>query len=160
MNGQASENVLTEKEIGVQIEEAGRKAGVGFLDIDFLLILFFAIFIDIIDLLLALFVFLDLFTISWAISAAIDVVIFAIIGGWIYWRTGKIAKSKRKKIESLKKTIAKRGAQLEKQLAKGIKSPFRRMLARAGLGFLGEIAWLVGIIPFWTITVLLTLKEK
>jgi len=49
---------------------------------------------------------------------------------------------------------------LKKQLAKGMKGPLRRTLVRAGIALLGELAPFVGIVPFWSISVILTLKEK
>lgn len=157
---EVAEEVLSGQEIIESINEAGEKQKISPFDPDFILILLFAIFVDIIDAILALFVFLDLFTISWGVSIIIDLFIFVIIGNWIYWRVGRIIKSKREQQETLKKAIAKRGESLEKQLARGIKSPFRRTLTRGGLAFLGEIAWLIGLIPFWTISVVLTLREK
>ena len=44
--------------------------------------------------------------------------------------------------------------------AKAARKPLTRTLVRAGLAFLGEIAFIVGLMPFWTIMVLLSLREK
>lgn len=152
------EVVLSDEQISDKIEGAGAQKRVNPLDPDFLLISFFAITVDSLDLILdPLIVLLGA---PKLIGAGLDVFTFVIIGGWIYWRVGKIAKSKEARQKALQKTIAKKGATLKKQLAKGIKSPLKKTLTRAGIAVIGEIAPFIGLIPFWTISVILTLREK
>ena len=152
------EVVLSNEEIARQIAAAGEKQRVSPLDPDFLIfILPFALVMDLTDIVLELTSFLVLPKI---IGVGMDIITFAVIGGWIFWRVGRIVKSKKEQQKALEKAIAKRGTAFEKQLAKGLKSPLRRAGLRAGIAVLGEIALFVGLLPFWTISVVLTLREK
>ena len=154
------EKILSNKEIITQVEGAGTSQRVSPLAPDFILILFFAIFVDSIDILLLVLKIFTAFTIGQGVSMAMDVTIFVIIGGWIFWRVGRISKSKRARQQALAKTIKKKQADLTKQLAKGIKSPAKKMFTRGGIALLGEFIPLIGLVPFWTIAVVLTLREK
>jgi len=151
---------LSEKEISQNVAAAGAKERVGLLDPDFLLILTFAIIVDGIDVIIILLALLDAYTITGVISTVFDLFNLVIIGSWMYIRTNRIAESKNKQVATLRKTAGKRIAGMQKQLARGIKSPTRRVLTRAGITFLGEFIVFVGLIPFWTIAVILTLREK
>ena len=141
------------------IEDAGEKARVSPLDPNFLIFaLPFALLVDAIDIILEL---TSILIIPKLIGIAIDVVVFAIIGGWIYWRTRRIIKSREKQKQSLQKKMAEKSAKMQQQLAKGaVKGPLRKTLIRGGIALLGELIPFVGIIPFWTISVILTLKEE
>jgi len=151
---------LSEKEISQKIADAGARARVSPFDPDFLVILTFAMIVDGIDVIIILLALLDAYTITGIISTVFDIFILIIIGGWMYMRTNRIAESKKKQITTLTKTAEKRIAGMEKQLARGATSPAKRVLLRGGIAFLGELIIIVGLIPFWTIAVILTLREK
>lgn len=155
---EVAEEVLGEKEITRQIEEAGEREGVHPLDPDFLVFaLPFAIIVDILDIILE---FTSFIVIPKIIGILFDIFTFIVIGGWIYWRTSRIAKSKAEIKKTLQKSISKVGVRLERQLARAARAPLRRVLIRCGIFLLAEITLLIGLIPFWTIAVLLTLREK
>ncbi len=136
----------------IATESAGEK--VGPLDPDFLLIFGFAMLNDGSDIIL------EIFGITKPGGMALDIFTFAIIGFWIYKRTNQIVQSKKQQAETMQKQIGQRTAQMEKQLAKAAKSPLRRVLLRVGIAFLGEFIWWLGLLPFWTITVIGILREK
>jgi hypothetical protein len=122
----------------ISAERIGGEIGVSPLDFDFLIVLGFAIVIDIIDLLLEL---LDVLVLPKLISILIDAVAFIVIGGWIYLKTGKIAKSRAETLSMVRR------------------SQFRA-IGRSGIALLGELIPYLGLFPFWTILVILTLREK
>lgn len=157
---EVSENVLSDKEILTQVSIAGAKEKVGPLDPDFLLIFLFALLMDGLDIMILVVKIFTLFTIGEVISKGLDIFTFIIIGGWIYLRVGRISKSKRARVKTLKKTMEKRVSALSRIMAKGIKSPFLRTLVKGGIAFLGEIITIIGLLPFWTISVVLMLREK
>jgi len=96
----------------------------------------------------------------------------AVISIWTYWRLNRIAESKRRKVKNLERrarqlsrTTSKATAkQLQKTGAKiGTKIATRLLLKIEGKGVLAAIGSSVpvfGVIPFWSISVLFTLKEK
>jgi len=151
---------LSEKEISQKVAGAGAKERVSALDPDFLLILTFAMIVDGIDVIIILLALLDAYTITGVISTVFDLFIMVMIGGWMYMRINRIAEGKKQQTATLRKTAEKKVAGMQKQLAQGIKSPMRRVLTRGGVALLGELIPLIGLIPFWTITVILTLREK
>ena len=140
-------------------EDAGEKAKVSPFDPDFLLFaLPFAILVDAIDIVLEL---TSILVIPKLVGWAMDAFTFAMIGGWIFYRTGKIIKSRQKQQEALQKKMGAQAAKMQQQLAKGaLKGPLRKTLIRAGAALLGELIPFVGLVPFWTISVILTLKEE
>lgn len=140
-------------------EDAGEKAKVSPFDPDFLLFaLPFAILVDAVDIVLEL---TSILVIPKLIGWAMDAFTFAVIGGWIFYRTGKIIKSRQKQQEALQKKMGTQAAKMQQQLAKGaVKGPLRKTLVRAGAAMLGELIPFVGLVPFWTISVILTLKEE
>jgi ABC-type transport system involved in cytochrome bd biosynthesis fused ATPase/permease subunit len=149
---------ISDEEVLGRIEDAGEKARVSPLDPDFLCFaLPVAMIFDAIDIVLEL---TSILVVPKLVGMAMDVFTFAVIGGWIFYRTGKIIKSREEQKKALLKRIGKQRMGLKKQLAKGLKSPLRRTLARAGIALLGELAPLVGLVPFWSISVILTLREK
>ena len=129
------------------------------LDPDFLLFaLPFAILVDAIDIILEL---TSIFVLPKAIGIAMDIITFTIIGGWIYWRIGRISKSREEQKRAFQKQLAQKSTQMQQQLAKGItKGPLRKTFIRVGATLLGELIPFVGLLPFWTISVILTLREK
>ncbi len=174
-----------EKEIESQIEEAGAKERVGPMDPDFLIILFFAVIVDAIDIVLELTSFL---VIPKLIGIVIDAIVFLIIGGWMYWRTKKISESKKAALSGITKSLQSQVKKLERlrkigkvdqkvfdryvrrytkqmgkmgtSLAKAARSPFGRTIIKSSLACLGEIIVIIGLIPFWTISVVLMLREE
>lgn len=179
----------SEEDVEMEIETAGSDVGVSPLDPDFLLFaLPFAFAVDVLDIILEIagaFV-----VIPKIIGIVIDAITFFILiyPGWMYWRLGKIEKSKRERQENLQKTVQKGIQQLSKlqktgkvspqvfdrymrlygqqmgkiqrAAAKAARKPATRALIRGGLIFLGELIIIVGLIPFWTIGVILTLRER
>ena len=157
MAEEIAEPALSDEEVLEQVEDASERARVSPLDPDFLIILGFAIIVDAIDMIIEWF---SILVIPKLVLIIFDIVTFIIIGGWIYWRTGKIMQSRKDFVEGLTKKsekMAKQVAKLERQL---LKSPIGRTLIRASLAFLGELIPYIGLIPFWTISVILALREK
>ena len=132
-----------------QKEQEGHR--VHFLDPDFLLIILpFALFVDSLDILLELTSFL---VIPKLLGLVIDFITMFVLGGWMYWRVGKIIKSKKRQQATNKKAL--RGA--SRALLKG---PLRKIIMRLGLVSLVEAIPIVGILFAWTVMVVLTLREK
>lgn len=182
-----AEEFPDEEAIEMEIGTAGAEARISPLDPDFLLFaLPFAFSVDILDGILEITgIFLGIPKI---IGIVIDVVVLLILGGWIYWRLGKIEKSKRERVATLRKTVQKGIKQLSKfqkmgkvspqvferymrlygkqmgkigrAAARAARKPLTRALIRGGLAFLGELIIIVGLIPFWIIMVILALREK
>lgn len=142
------------------VEETGASEGVSALDPDFLAMLGFALLMDGLDLILVLLELVTAFTIGWLLSIALDAFILAIIGSWMFFRMQRITQSKRQRVESMKAIVAKRTAALKTPATKGIASPLRRVSVRAGVALVGEILPIIGVIPFWTISVVSMLREK
>lgn len=137
---------------------AGGNNRVSPLDPDFLLITFFAIALDGLDIVTEIF---SIALYPKAVGIVLDVFTFFIIGGWIYARTKKIAQSKKQQVESITKQLEGRVSQMQKQLAKSAaKNPATKTLLREGITLLGEIIPFLGLLPFWTISVILVLREK
>jgi len=156
--------------------ESGR---VSPLDPDFLLVLFFAIGIDLLDLGLETFAWFGL-GIPKLVGIFIDLIAFLAICGWIQYRLGRLTQTKRARIRALEQRLkniqklalkAEELAKLEKEalqrlsrarriLARILRTPLFRALIRATLAFIAEILPLLGLIPIWTISVLLMLREK
>lgn len=177
----------SESEIEGQIQEAGERAGISPFDPDFLLVLLFAMIVDAADVVLFIASFFG-FGIPKLIGIIIDIIVFATIMGWIWWRVGEINKSKevkRKEIQaSLEKSrnrllklqklgevdpkvferymriYSRQMERLGRITARLIRRAFSRALVRVGIAVIGEIIIVLGLIPFWTITVILTLREK
>ncbi|MBI4101370.1 MAG: hypothetical protein HY443_00205 [Candidatus Nealsonbacteria bacterium] len=129
------------------------------LDPDFLVFaLPFAIVVDGLDIILEL---TGILVIPKLIGMVIDGFVFAAIGGWIYWRTARIIKTKQEQAQALQKQMTQKAGQMQQQLTKGaVKGPMKKTLTRAGIALLGELIPFVGLVPFWTISVIMTLKEE
>jgi len=157
---------LNEEQIAERVDDAGEKARVGPFDPDFLCFaLPFAIIVDAIDIVLEL---TSIIVIPKLLGIAMDAFTFAIIGGWIYWRTGRIIKSREEQKKALQKQMTQKVTQMQQQLAKeatkgatkAAKGPARKTLTRVGATLIGELIPFVGLVPFWTISVILTLREE
>jgi len=126
--------------------EGEETESMGALDPGFVLMSFFAIFVDVLD------IFKDglaeLLGISEIVGIILDAITYLIIAGWIYARTKKVINSKKQQAE-----------QLGKQ-AKSFGNIFKKAFGKRGLIFILEAIPIVGLIPFWTITVFDVLKEK
>ena len=132
-------------------EKEEKQSRVHFFDPDFLLIILpFALLVDSLDILLELTSFL---VIPKIIGLVIDFVTMFIIGGWMYWRVGKILKSKQRRQAIAKKT----GKGVGRALMRG---PLRKIIMRLGLVVFIEAIPVVGILFAWTVAVVLTLREK
>ena len=155
---EAAAATLSDEEILERTDDASEKVRVSPLDPDFIIILFaIAVPADILDFILEWF---NILILPKIVLTIVDIVVFIIVGGWIYWRTGKIAQSRKDFIEGLSKKsgkMAQQAGRMEKQL---LKNPLGRALMRGGLAFLGELNLYVGLVPFWIILVVFTLREK
>lgn len=173
------EGILEEeipREIEIHLPSIKR---VYFTDPDFLLIFFFAFFIDSLDIIIEI---LSLFlVVPKIIGITIDTIATAIIIPWIVSKGREIEQSKRARQEAMKKrleelvsqlksleaggkftgALAGKFANLEKLATGAIKSRTGRIILKGSLFFIGEILlFLIGLIPWWTIYVLSVLKEK
>ena len=181
-----AKEIPTDAEIEAQINEAGEQARVSPLDPDFLIFaLPIALIVDVLDIILEI---AGVAVIPKLVGIILDVLTFIIIIGWIHWRTKKIEKSKRARQIALQKTAQKGIRRLKKLqkigkvsdkvfgrymrrfgermgkggrlIAKMARKPLGRTLTKGSLVLLGEIVWLIGLIPFWTIAVVSTLRKK
>jgi len=176
------EELPTDEEIEREIKEAGAREKVSPLDPDFILISIFAVGVDGLDILA------ELSVVGKPFGIVFDIFTFIIIVGWMNWRMGRIAESKKarqaairravqqaiKRLETLRKLgkvsdkvfqrymrrYAEQLGKSGKLMARVARSPLGRSLIRGALALLGEIAWLIGLIPFWIISVILMLKEE
>jgi hypothetical protein len=132
-------------------EKEEKQSRVHFFDPDFLLIILpFALLVDSLDIILELTSFL---IIPKLVGLVIDFVTMFIIGGWMYWRVGKILKSKKRRQAIGRKT----GRGISRALMRG---PLRKIIMRLGLVVFIEAIPVVGILFAWTVAVVLTLREK
>ncbi len=180
--------IPSDENIRNQIEEAGDKERVFPLDPDFIIALFFALAVDAIDIAFVILGLLDVYTLSELLSIGFDIAVLIPITAWMEFRTGKIAQSKRDQVKAIQKNIqqmarrmgtfqkagkvpnevferymrrySKQMGRMGKTTARAARAPVGRTLLKSGIAFLGEILPIVGVIPFWTITVILTLREK
>jgi hypothetical protein len=156
---------LTDEQIDQKIEEAGESARVSPLDPDFLVFaLPTAIFADLVGVVLGIIVLMTALTLE-GLLLAVDIIFMFIIGGWIFYRTGKIAKSKKEMQESLEKSIQRNANIAKRQIAKAAtKFPkarpiFKIVFRGVAVAALKSVP-VLNFIPLWTISVLETLKEK
>lgn len=176
------EELPDDNDIEQQTEEAGALARVNPLDPDFLLMFLFAAGVDSLD------AFFELSGIGKPFGIVFDIFTFIIIVGWMNWRMGKITETKKarqaalqralqqqiKKLEQLKKIggvsdkvfdrymrrYGERMGKAGRSIARLARKPLARALIRGALIFLGELFWFIGLIPFWTIGVILMVREK
>lgn len=161
---------LPEEKIDLQgmiqkMELAAEKAKVSPFDPDFLIILLLvAVPFDIILAILEI-IGLFAFQIPKIISIPLNLIPFIIICAWSVWRVGEIIRTREEQKKTLQKAVAKQSAALQKKLATqiakvGTKSAVRKVLLRGAIAILGGILPIVALIPFWTITTILILREK
>ncbi|MBI2624728.1 MAG: hypothetical protein HYW70_00050 [Candidatus Nealsonbacteria bacterium] len=169
-----AEAEFTQENITQQAEDAAAKERVSALDPDFILVLMFALLMDGLDIILFIIKLLPLGVPGTAlhvielIDTPLDLFTFAVVGGWMYLRVNRIAKKRKEQIQALKKQVGPRTANLEKQLLGKISSPFKRVALRGGVSMAAEssnfilplLGAFIELIPFWAITVVLTLREK
>jgi len=132
-----------------ELEEAPAKLT----DIDFLLVFFFAILVDGLDI----FEIFDVTVLPKLALIALDIITGLIIGGWIYLKTKKHTQGKKTFIDKVAKKSKRVAEVLAKQMAKrGTNMTIVRTLST----FVGEAIPFLGMIPFWTICVFETTRKK
>ena len=120
------------------------------LDPDFILFAFpLALLVDAIDIVLELTSFL---VVPKVIGLLLDFGTLIILGAWMYWRIGKLAKTKRRQQQDMRRSI--------RQGRTAVRGPLRKVLLRLGLASIVEIIPLIGILFAWTVMVISTLREK
>ncbi|HZX49817.1 MAG TPA: hypothetical protein VFE94_01535 [Candidatus Paceibacterota bacterium] len=145
-----------------QQEEAAQRsyeaALVSPLDADFLLVLCLAMMTDALDIVLEIFAFLIF---PKALGIVIDILALGIVF-WIKWRTDQVIDRKTHRetmksqySEKLRGAAGRRGSAMA-----SARTPLRRFWLRMSFVFLLELIPFVGIIPFWTITVLGVLRQR
>lgn len=119
-----------------------------FLDPDVLIVLFLAVVIDILDVVLA-----------------IGVVVNLILGGfillWMVWKTGRIESAK-EQIDRVRRGPQERAEfrQRQQALLAAKKKATRRVLRRGILFFLGGLIPILSIFVLWTWAVIKTVRGK
>ena len=142
-----------------QEQEAVEKSRVHPLDPDFLVFAMpFAFLVDALDIVLEI---TGILVIPKVIGMVFDGFTFVVISWWMYTRVKRIAQTR----DQMKKgaTQKLRGAQrqLQQRALQSVgRSPLRRVLFRGLAVLIGELIPFVGLIPFWSITVFSTLREK
>lgn len=116
----------------------------------FLFALPFAILVDALDIILEL---TSILIIPKLLGLILDAGTMIILGSWMYWRVGKIIKTKKRQQQASAKAL--KGA--SRTVLRG---PLRKIIIRLGLVTLIEAIPLVGILFAWTVMVVLTLREK
>lgn len=144
---------------GTGEQEAVEKSRVHPLDPDFLVFAMpFAFFVDALDIILEI---TGIFVIPKLIGIVLDGFTFAVISWWMYTRVKRIAQTRDQMKRGAAQKLQRGQQRLQQQLAKSVqRGPLRKVLLRGGITLLGELIPFVGIIPFWTITVFSTLREK
>ena len=129
------------------------------LDPDFLVFAMpFAMLVDAVDIILEL---TSVFIIPKVIGVVIDIFVFAVISWWMYKRVKRIAQTREQMKQGAVQKLQKAQQKMQQQVAKAVqRGPLRRVLTRGAVVLLGELIPFVGILPFWTITVFSTLREK
>ncbi len=156
-----------------QEQEAVERSRVHPLDLDFLVFAMpFAMLVDAVDIILEL---TSVFIIPKVIGIVIDIFVFVVISWWMYKRVRRIAEAKkqaRERTEQIKQQVMSKvqgfqqraSSQLQGLKQQALKAagrgPLRRVLTRGAVVLLGELIPFVGILPFWTIAVFSTLREK
>ncbi len=177
----------SEEEIDSEIETVGEESSISPFDPDFLI---FALpFAFITDLILGIVEIVALFTgVAKIVAIVINVIALIIFGAWMLWRFKRIVNNKKDYVKSLRNNLQKgikhlskyekmgkvspkvfqRYMQLyAKQMGKvgraGAKiavKPLGRVAIKGGMAFLGGVVFVLGLIPLWTISVLLCLREQ
>ncbi|HOK35181.1 MAG TPA: hypothetical protein PLL80_00325 [Candidatus Pacearchaeota archaeon] len=136
-------------------------------DPDFIIFLIFAILVDGLDVILefiggTLDFVGGIGELLQPLSWLIDNITLLILGLWMYFKGKEIGESKKQQKEAIQKKAAAQKEKIEVKAKKaGEKSPVRRILLRLGACFLGEIfPFIIGILPFWTFSVIMMLRVK
>ena len=142
-----------------QEQEAVERSRVHPLDPDFLVFAVpFALFMDGLDIILEI---TGILIIPKMLGIILDVFTFAVISWWMYKRVKRIAQTKDQMKQGAVQKLQMAQKQLQQQALKAAeRGPLKKVLFRGALTLLGELIPFVGIIPFWTITVFSTLREK
>ena len=181
------EEFSNENEVETKITAAGAQAGISPLDPDFLL---FALpFALVTDLILGILEIVALFFVKAKIvSIIINIIALIIFGAWMHWRLKRIEKNKKDYADNLKKAAlfgikklsklqkignvspkvferymrlyGKQMGKVGRAAAKAAAKPLGKILIRGGIAVLGGAILVLGLIPFWTIMVVLSLREK
>lgn len=182
-----SEEFPSEEDIDSEIETVGTEDSISPFDPDFILFaLPFALFTD---LILAILEIVALFIAPVKIaSAVVNIIACFIFGAWMLWRMGRIVKNKKDYVNNLRNNLQKGVKHLSKQkkignvspkvferymrlyakqmgkvgraTAKVAAKPLGKVLIRGAISFIGVFIFVLGLIPFWTITVIFSLREK
>ena len=153
------EEETPEGQDSAQEQEAVEKSRVHPLAPDFLLILFaFAMPMDALDAILEI---TGILIIPKLLGMILDAFTFAVISWWMYTRVKRIAQTREQMKRGAVQKLQKGQQKLQQQLARTAqRGPLRKVLLRGGIALLGELIPFVGLIPFWSITVFSTLREK
>ncbi|MBI2644359.1 MAG: hypothetical protein HYW95_02550 [Candidatus Wildermuthbacteria bacterium] len=131
-----------------QKTEGGQeKARVSPFEVDFLLVFLFATIVDVVDIILEILSFL---IVPKLFGIFLDAVTFVGITYWVYQKTNRIETAKERGFRGLSPQTKRRYQR--KALTKALR--------KVGLTCAGELIPFVGLVPFWTLRVLSTLREK
>ncbi|MBI2123690.1 MAG: hypothetical protein HYU04_00335 [Candidatus Wildermuthbacteria bacterium] len=153
------EEETPEEQDSTQEQEAVEKSRVHPLAPDFLLILFaFAMPMDALDAILEI---TGIFVIPKILGMALDAFTFIVISWWVYSKVKRIVQTREQMKKGAVQKLQRGQQKLQQQLARAAqRGPLRKVLLRGGIALLGELIPFVGLIPFWSITVFSTLREK
>jgi hypothetical protein len=155
---ESENNAQEEPEEKGEVRTDSTEAPVHVLDPDFLCFaLPFALIVDLLDIFLEI---TGILVIPKLLGMIIDAIVFIALGGWMYWRTNQLAQTRKKQKEQLQKQLSQKSAKMEQQLAKGAKGPFKKVFLRMGIVLIGELLPFLGLVPFWTISIVSTLKAE
>jgi len=147
-------------------------------DIDFLFMFFLAVFNDLSDIILFIIGLIGGPTIVIPVwcevsKKILDYITTVFIGLWMFKKTGQMVKSKRQQMSALQQKVGKTSSamqqQLQKQLSKIGTKTFGKIASRLGIDYVLEagvipfipepISALTGLLPCWTITIIMMLRE-
>ncbi len=153
------EEEAPEGQDSAQEQEAVEKSRVHPLDIDFLVFAMpFAMIMDGLDIILEI---TGIFVIPKLLGMALDAFTFIVISWWMYTKVKRIAQTRDQMKKGAVQKLQRGQQKLQQQLARSAqRGPLRKVLLRGGIALLGELIPFVGLIPFWSITVFSTLREK
>jgi hypothetical protein len=148
-----------------QAEQAAQKnqesARVGILDADFVLIFPLAVILDVLSYILLGF---D----GGVIAAVVNLILGWIIMLWMIWRGKKLGEAKQEMQERMGSIRERKGYRFgtrkraaQRAATRGVdKRVSNRILKRAIIMFVGTSIPIVNLIPFWTIGMIMMLREK
>ena len=141
-----------------EADQAVERARVSPFDMDFMLVLFLALFVDALDIVLEL---TSVLVVPKIIGIIIDTLTLG-IGFWLKWRVGKVIDAKNHREQMTQQATQRLSQKAGKmgQQATSARNPIQRIWLRVFGTFLIELIPFVGLLPMWTITVLRTLRER